>query len=106
MHKWEYRRVVVHWKLESEIRDSSNSLSRGKERFVFEYNGKMGYEKEHFDQLLEVLGDQGWELITSMPFTGTAVEAFTHWEFTDTYRYDLVFKRPKQEPQQSTSQPR
>jgi len=96
MQRWEYLRVMVHWSREGQTRGHSQFAMTMNDNFVFEHNGTRYPEAGQLDKLLCILGEQGWELVTSTPFVGSAVESIQHWSFTDTYRYDLIFKRPKQ----------
>ena len=86
MQKWEYNTLYVRW-------DSKAKA------WQFEYDGRTYPAKER-NTIMNALGEEGWELVSTVPFEGTDSDfkynialAFSRRVFTEAYL--LFFKRPK-----------
>lgn len=67
------------------------SVYLDKKKWVCEYGGKK-YDESERNRIMNELGKQGWELVTTTSFinsSGTIEVSFTYTE-----QYTLFFKRP------------
>jgi hypothetical protein len=83
MQKWEYTSLYIRW----------NSKAKA---WQLEYGGRT-YPANERNKIMNVLGEEGWELVSTVPFEGTntsfAYFAPSNRVFTEAYL--LFFKRPK-----------
>ncbi len=75
MQKWEYCHVTRY--------------INKKNKWVLGYKGKE-YKTDQLHDIMDELGEEGWELVATMPVTSTNVQG---WAYTA--ERVLYFKRPK-----------
>ena len=86
MQKWEYTSLYIRW----------NSKAKA---WQFEYDGRT-YPASERNAVMNALGDEGWELVSTVAFEGSDLSprialAFAPSNRVFTEAYLLFFKRPK-----------
>jgi Domain of unknown function (DUF4177) len=83
MQKWEYKSLYIAWDPKAKV-------------WQFEYEERTYPSKERI-KIMNMLGEEGWELVTTVPFetTSTSLQYTAPSNHVFTEAYLLYFKRPK-----------
>jgi hypothetical protein len=86
MQKWEYMSLWFQWAEKIKIDGKQHN-----DVWYFEYKGKQYLVSER-ERVMNEMGQNGWELVCTIPFDTTSSPGII--PVTYTYGYRLFFKRP------------